>query len=459
MIWAVVFLTLALVHFGNGCSQGFRTLEAVSTVDLASCAKGESDLATSVPAMKLGYIGSRQVVYYDQGDGWLRIEGDMLYPSNGGGLPTKPVPEGISQGVGVQGAAKWPNGRIPYSIDPNLPNQQRVVDAVNHWNTNLMGMIQFVVRTNEADYAYFQLSTTGCSSPVGYYPGAGPHPVQLANECGSGNVAHEMGHIVGLDHEQNRLDRDNYVTIDFSKITTAYVQNFSITADHKNYQTYDFGSIMHYPLTAFSNDGSATIIPKVSVPAGITVGQRQSLSTVDIASVIEMYGGRKPIDGGGTTGAVSGLFGHYYGSPDFQNLVSEQLDSNVNFDWGSGAPATGLPVDHFSIRWKGWLAPSASGSYSLIVNGQDGYRVILDDASIINNLSGTGTGSSQSQSSAINLTKGVQHRLIVEMIGRSGNASLRLSWRKDGGTEEVIPTTELVPNLISDLPTSLCTGL
>lgn len=394
-------------------------------------------------------MDQKQVLYYERGDGWIQVEGDKLYLSKGA-LPSKPVPAGISQGVGVTASDIWPNGRIPYVIDSNLPNQYRITDAIQHWNNNLNGVIQFVPRTNESDYAYFRKASEGCSSPVGYFAGAGAHPIDISDQCGSGNVAHEMGHIVGLDHEQNRLDRDNFITINWGKILSGYSQNFAISAYHTNYQNYDFGSIMHYTLTAFSSDGSQTIVPKVSIPANVTVGQRQSLSSGDIASVIQMYGG----DPG--TNNNQGLFGHYYGSTGFQDLRIEQIDTNFNFNWGNAAPATGMPVDNFSIRWKGWLQPSASGLYTLSVSGHDGYRVIIDGTTVVNQLNSTGY--SQVISNPLQLWQSQQYRIIIDYVGKTGTSSFRLGWRKDGGTDAVIPAENLIPDTVSDLPSNICTG-
>ena len=44
---------------------------------------------------------------------------------------------------------------------------------------------------------------------------------------------------------------------------------------------------MHYPRTAFSIDGSETVIPKQD---GAAIGQRESLSDGDLQAVREMYG-------------------------------------------------------------------------------------------------------------------------------------------------------------------------
>src|ERR1700751_3638848 len=30
---------------------------------------------------------------------------------------------------------RWPNGVLPYEIDANLPNQDRVINAIKHWES------------------------------------------------------------------------------------------------------------------------------------------------------------------------------------------------------------------------------------------------------------------------------------------------------------------------------------
>lgn len=194
---------------------------------------------------------------------------------------------GMASAVLITGSQfRWPNCVVPYTIDPALPNQQRVTDAIAHWTSNTR--FTFVLRTaaNAAtypDWVTFQPGS-GCSSSVGRR--GGQQFVNLAAGCSTGNTIHEIGHTVGFWHEQSREDRDAFITINWANIQSGTEHNFNQhISDGDDVGAYDYGSIMHYPRDAFSKNGQPTIVP--TDPTAV-IGQRTALSAGDIAAANSM---------------------------------------------------------------------------------------------------------------------------------------------------------------------------
>lgn len=267
----------------NRCIVGlFGTLGML--VVGASCASGESadeDESAWLPhdaPVRTGYYGEERIEYAVV-DGEAIFEGDIVLGS---------VAElDASYGVVIPGSnRRWPNKVVPYQIDSGLANQARVTDAIAHWESNTE--LAFVLRTSAnasqfPDYVTFRTST-GCSSSIGRR--GGQQFINLATGCSKGNTIHEIGHAVGIWHEQSREDRDDHVTIVWENIQAGTEHNFDQhISDGDDIGGYDFGSIMHYGRTAFSSNGEPTIVTN----NGESIGQRTALSAGDIATFEAIY--------------------------------------------------------------------------------------------------------------------------------------------------------------------------
>ena len=223
----------------------------------------------------------------------------------------------------------WPNGVIPYEISSGVPTYavDEINQAVDHWNT--LTPIKWVKHSGETSYVLFRNGTSAntCSSAVGRQGYGQAINLPPASGCGFGSTVHEMGHAVGLWHEQSRSDRNRSLTVLYQNIDRSMSYNFDQELSNAvDLGTYDFNSIMHYGPYDFSIDGSPAM---ESVPAGIPMGQREGLSAGDIDAVQRLYG-QTPTKTVVTT------------NPSGLRLVvdGQEVADRTSFDWGPGSTHT-----------------------------------------------------------------------------------------------------------------------
>lgn len=166
------------------------------------------------------------------------------------------------------------------------PYTKRLIQAaLRHWEATTN--VRFYNATGQPthddtyniDYPYIYFCNgDGNDSNVGRI--GGKQVIHLASLQTIGTVIHEIGHAIGLYHEQQRNDRDNYVTVDINNVDKDSRGNFEkITKNYYNMGGFDFSSIMLYSSYDFAIDSKK---PTMTKKDGSTfVAQRNGLSDGD----------------------------------------------------------------------------------------------------------------------------------------------------------------------------------
>lgn len=144
-------------------------------------------------------------------------------------------------------------------------------------------------------------------------------------------------------------------------------------------------------------------------------------------------------------GSSGGLTAQYYDNMDLTGLVTTRTDQTVNFDWSTGSPATGVGVDTFSVRWTGTITPLFSQAYTLYTQSDDGIRVWFNGNLLIDNW--TDHASTENSGVTPVLVAGTAYPITIEYYENGGGAIARLSWSSSSQAKQVVPSSQLSPNV------------
>ncbi|MDX9730483.1 MAG: M12 family metallopeptidase [Bdellovibrionales bacterium] len=163
-------------------------------------------------------------------------------------------------GFSIYHSVPWSRGILPVVFDTDVPAERRrqFIEWGQKWNEGTG--VRIVNRTKESEYLLVTYKPEGCYSYVGAARGKIRY-LNLAEGCWyEPTVLHEIGHALGLMHEHQRPDRDQYIKLNLDNVTPEYHYAFTRFASMNEAEEYDFLSIMHYGATAFSSNGGRTIL-------------------------------------------------------------------------------------------------------------------------------------------------------------------------------------------------------
>ncbi|GHH23521.1 hypothetical protein GCM10018780_73010 [Streptomyces lanatus] len=115
-------------------------------------------------------------------------------------------------------------------------------------------------------------------------------------------------------------------------------------------------------------------------------------------------------------------------------------DSAIDQNWGTNAPATGLPKDNFSVRWTVTRDFGSGGPFTLTAATQDGIRVYLDGSRKIDLWKNVSTTARKTVDVTVPAGK---HTLRVDYVNWTGTANVSLAYtpRTSATVDKVKPLT------------------
>lgn len=209
-----------------------------------------------------------------------RVYGDILVPVE--------APPGLR---GALTGTRWPNATLFYTFDGSVSASQQT--DFRQWAAgweNGSG-VRFVENSSATNRILVQIaSDIGCGhSAIGMIGGVQDFVIGSGAGCwSSGVVQHELGHALDAVHEQQRSDRNSFVTITDHGIVQQCGQgtwdaNYGTVSTDTN-TAYDYASIMHYPSPAHYTCNGLDVWAEITVLGGEPAGDPPGSDNVCITA-------------------------------------------------------------------------------------------------------------------------------------------------------------------------------
>jgi outer membrane protein assembly factor BamB len=123
----------------------------------------------------------------------------------------------------------------------------------------------------------------------------------------------------------------------------------------------------------------------------------------------------------------------------FVKNVFERVDPQIDFNWGEGAPAPGVAINEFAVRWQGYIKIAAAGKYRFFASSDDGIMLTVAGRRIAEYWGPRAMNTSVGE---IELPEG-EHEILVEYYDGNSIAGARLEWEGPNIKRQVVPSTVL----------------
>lgn len=169
--------------------------------------------------------------------------------------------------------------------------------------------------------------------------------------------------------------------------------------------------------------------------------RRTTATAVVLAASGALLGAVAP-SASAATGCASPVYTRqFFANTTFSGTPKKtDCDSAVAEQWGTGAPASGLPSNNFGVRWTVTRDFGSGGPFALTVAARDGIRVYLDGTRKVD----LWKNASTTQKKTVNVTvPSGRHTLRVDFVNWTGAANVSFAY-----TPRTSPDVDTVKPLV-----------
>lgn len=149
--------------------------------------------------------------------------------------------------------------------------------------------------------------------------------------------------------------------------------------------------------------------------------------------------------------AEKGLKGDYFNNQTLAgSSANSRVDTVIDFHWSGVPDISGIPADHFSIRWTGVMRPASTGEFTFFVSGDDGFRLWVNNQMIINNWT---DGAITTKTGKISLTQGQEYLVRLEYYENTGRAEIVFGYQSSAELN-----TQIIEAATNSDAAVICTG-
>jgi len=248
----------------------------VLIIGFFSCTRALPEVGSSIPYPFSGNLLQDMGDHYLMGGDVILLKDDPYHTH----LIEELGGQSRSRGIKKENIGAWPEGVVHYVLDPAFTERDLIVIQSSFDEWEAAANIQFVQRESWEPHTVniqkINNPNIGGSASLGY----SYSPIVNLSSVSRGVVIHELGHTLGFNHEHQRYDRDEYITILDDNIRSGYERNFNIIPQYdlsgniysQTYSSYDYESVMHYPERSFGINNSIVFFTiNWSLPSVFTV--------------------------------------------------------------------------------------------------------------------------------------------------------------------------------------------